>query len=197
LDSTFSPNSKRIAYTVKTQLKGGEVFVVVDGQEGKHYSGENVWLRSLSFSPDSKHVTYTVQADNKWFVVADGKEYPEAIGLITFSPDGSRIAYPASIVTNSIFKDKVFFMLDGVKGKSYDSVTDPVFSSDGKSFAYAAYTKKENKWRVVVNGTEGKTYDLVLAKGATDIDRVSTFDTSSLHFDTPDKFHYMAVSGKR
>lgn len=189
----FSPDSKRTAYVVKTQDENGEVFVVVDGQEGKHYSGKSVWVSNVAFSPDNKRVTYNVRADDAFFIVADGKEYHEGFGLIT-SPDGLRLAYVAYSK-----KDKKYrVVVNGQEEKQYDKVDNLVFSPDGKTLAYAAYTEtyteKGKKWRVVVNGQEGKAYDMVLAKGA--VDSSSMLDTGSLRFDGSDRFHYLAINGK-
>ena len=183
-DAQFSPDSKRIAYVVKSDIRGGETYVVVDGQAGKHYSGKDVWVHGLTFSPDSKLVAFYVQDGATSFVVVDGNEYAGGSSEVTFSPDGSRWAYVASKVMG-----KRYLVLDGNDGKPYDLIVDPVFSADGKSFAYAAYTRNGNKWRVVVNGHEGKAYDLVLCKG--------NVDTSSLHFEGSDKFRYLAVRDKK
>src|ERR1019366_6035859 len=176
-DPIFSPDSKRTAYVVKTQIDGGEAFAVVDGQEGKHYSGKSVWVENLAFSPDNKRVTYQVRADDTLFGIMDGKEYHEGFGLIT-SPDGSRLAYMA------LRKGKQFFVVDGKEGKSYDVVTDPMFSPDCRSVVYVGYTeayKKGKMWHIVVNGKEGKAYNLVIANRATDPDQPAITDTSCLH----------------
>ncbi len=49
----------------------------------------------------------------------------------------------------------------GQKGDGIPGITSPVFSPDGKRFAYAAY--RENKWVVVVDGVESKEYDTIRA----------------------------------
>lgn len=43
-------------------------------------------------------------------------------------------------------------IFQGVEGKCYDSVSRPIFSSDGKQFAYAA--ENDGRWVVVLNNSE-------------------------------------------
>ncbi|MDI6741482.1 MAG: hypothetical protein QMD11_01990, partial [Smithella sp.] len=47
-------------------------------------------------SPDGKRVAYASRADNKQFVIVDGKEQKRYDGVgtnIVFSPDSQRVAY--------------------------------------------------------------------------------------------------------
>lgn len=47
IDPIFSPDSKRVAYTANV---GKELFVIVDGEEGKRY--DTIVKDSLIFNPD-------------------------------------------------------------------------------------------------------------------------------------------------
>jgi len=143
---------------------------------------------SLTFSQDHSRYAYVLGRNGKSRVVFDGAEGPEydAAGCwedkparltygttpafhigITFSRDGSRVAYIASRA------GKQFFVIDGAEGPEYDEVGtlgggggNPeyeysrwfvAFSDDGRHCAYRA--NRDGKWLEVADGVEGKAYD--------------------------------------
>jgi Tol biopolymer transport system component len=175
----FSPDSKRIAYVIEVNMNAS--FVVVDGLEGKSY--ENIG--APVFSPDSKRIAYracttrqflpstsvvTPSSDEafsltpmpvieKWSVVVDGKQGKEEHDWIenpVFSPDSRRLAYVAMNAVAGRAGD-YFVILDGEKGKSYNSIRSLAFSPDSKQVFYIA--QRADKWLLVVDGKEGKEYD--------------------------------------
>ncbi len=189
---TFSPDGKRFAYAAYIK---GKAFLVIDGEKSKKSYDE---IDFLTFSPDGKRLAYVAKEKNKMFVVVDGVEGKRYQGIRqpVFSSQGNKIAYPAAIslgytsprqwvaVVNEkenlsyeeIFnvalspdgkrltlsvkeREKMFVVVDGVKGKIYDWADWPTFSPDGKRLAYVA--KEKNKMFVVVDGVEGKRYDSV------------------------------------
>lgn len=94
----------------------------------------------------------------------DGKVGPEfdeiamlaGRGLI-FSPDGNRVAYKAyrgNILSDDMRKE--ILVVDGKPGPDYDRIGDPVFSLDGKRFAYTA--QKRGDYMVVVDGQPGQAF---------------------------------------
>jgi hypothetical protein len=155
-DIKVSPNQRRVAFKVK---RGEKELVVVDGKEGQSYDSIE---HGPTFSPDSRRIAYTARRKGLQFIVADGTEgkgyepwnnmYP------IFSPDSKRIAFMARRDNGTMM------VIDGVEGKPYQSLeTQPPptgFSPNSKRSIYAAEVAK-NQWAVVVNGVEGKTYDLV------------------------------------
>jgi dipeptidyl aminopeptidase/acylaminoacyl peptidase len=207
----YSPDSKRLAYVV---LAGDKEFLVVDGVEQKKYDG----VARPIFSPDSKRLAYSAKLNNQYFVVVDGiagNPY-DIVGPPVFSPDGSRMAYIAKakkdwfIVVDGVEgkhydaiakdcepifspkgnrlaygakKGKVFFMVvDGNEQKGYDAISSPAFSPDGKFLAYAASTGRQ--WSVAVDGISGPSYGGIVAQGGV-----------AVVFDTPKRFHYLALKG--
>lgn len=185
----FSPDSKHVAYVVATMPDGGERFAVVDGREGKHYSGRDVWMDHAFFSPDSTRVAYALRQDGRWVVVAgevEGKRYA-GVGEIAFSPKGLHLAYVASSGAKS------FVVRDGLEGKQYDLVSNLVFSPDDQKLAYVAYSNENRQWCVVVNGQEGKKYDFIMAKNIYDQYVYRSTQLSSLHFDSANTLRYLAV----
>lgn len=148
---TFSRDGKRVAYI---RNAGGTDRVVADGQEGKTYG--IILANTLSFSPDGQHLVYAAceqkncHETNKWLVVLDGAERasPELPNAISLNPDGSRLA----VVVESRKTRTSYVVVDGEAQKPYDMVYRPIFSNDGKRYAYLA--KREKKVFVVVDGKE-------------------------------------------
>jgi Tol biopolymer transport system component len=172
----FSPDSKRLAYSASVEREKEplgttfEKFVVVDGKEGEHYGGEDVWVRPVVFSPDSKRVAYSIRAlFEKEFIVVDGvpeKVYEDVGECPAFSPDSKHIAYSAT----DRYSYKKLIILDGKEQEVHDYVITDwgivgvgiIFSPDSKRLAYTASAYKERKMLVVVDGKEGKRYDHVM-----------------------------------
>ena len=160
-----SPNSKRFAYVTIAKTKAGtKYYVVVDGNEGKQYSGI---MGTPIFSPDSKRIAYVARlrfADKayKYVVVVnreEGKRYDTIMEAspITFSPDSKRLTY--MVVHNGEF----IVVVDG-KEKEHDALVHTIFSPDSKRLAYVA--KVGNKYFVVVDGKEQKKYDSIFFRPA-------------------------------
>ena len=136
-------------------------FVVVDGQEEKHYDA--IEQRTLVFSPDSQRLTVI----DGWCVVVDGQEQKEYEGLSTlvFSPDSQRLSY----VAREIGSGKQFVVVDEEEEEHYDNVEQLVFSPDSHRVAYVAERFEGALfpiWKrfalekfVVVDGQDGKHYD--------------------------------------
>ncbi len=167
----FSPDSNRLAYIVKKfELKGQEKverrIVVLDGRESKAYDeiipAVKDLPRLLQFSPDSKRLIFHAQRGEQRFIVTDLVEADDDGRQRTvFSPDGKREAH---VVLKA---GGMHVLLDGVLSPPYNGIADEslTFSADGKHFAYAAAkvdpATKVETWRVVLDGKEGKAYDMV------------------------------------
>jgi Tol biopolymer transport system component len=162
----FSPDGKHVAYAVHSGDKG---YVVVDGKAGRDYDG--IGEGTLSFGADGRHLIYTAQKGKKCCVVLDsmeGRRY-DAVGQPLFSPDGTRIAYPAMIaggdtvrgteaegrsvgakefivgargVEAYLLPDKWFVVLDSSEQKRYENIQKGslAFSSDGIHLAFTVVT---------------------------------------------------------
>ena len=118
----FSPDGRQLIHVDK---KGMGLIVMVDGkvQALKH--------RALVFSPDSQRFA-NIRVDTKgeeleYFVVVDGQEVGQYTGstrFLVFSPDSQRLAFIGSTEGRS------FLVLDGKVGRSYKTLSSPVFSPD-------------------------------------------------------------------
>ena len=156
---TFSADSKRLAYVVQ---EAGKMFVVADGKKGKAYHEivleanlANIWM-----APAGSRYAYRAKAaaDSKIIWVVDeqeGKELEQVGRGVTWSPDGKRLAYIAE------HNKKQFFVIDNVISaqNEYDQAASFAWSPDSKRHAYAA--RRENQWRMVNDGKEGKPYQEV------------------------------------
>lgn len=94
------------------------------------------------------------------------------------SPDHRRVAYAAGS------GNKRVVVVDGKEGKQYNSTSHPIFSTDSKRVAYAA--TEGNKGFLVVDGKEGKQYDDVISR---------RLHGGGIVFDSPNRFHYLALKG--
>ena len=83
----FSADSKRVAYSV--HLRDGDGFVVVDGQEGKHYA--SVSHDGPVFDPAGSHLLYKAMDSGREFIVLDATEnqpHDRVVGDVFFdAPD--------------------------------------------------------------------------------------------------------------
>lgn len=196
---SFSPDSKRVAYLVRTKQDDGEWFVVDGENEGKHFTLIH-W--PFLFSPDSSKLTYTA-SHNKWCgIVVNGTRWRDHCATqFLFSADSSRLAYIAEADDKVHYKkdgrfyvaldQKYFVGIDDRVEKKYDSITGLKFSPDNKTLVYAA--KRGGKWFIVVNGEERKAYDRILVGDNLDYYKVKT----EIIFDSNTQFHYMAVKGRQ
>jgi len=156
-NSVVSPDGSRWAYSRGAAYVGDPCYIVLDGEVMD--LGNDNSVRQKVFSQDGRHFAYVLApgagAYSDQVAVVDGvqgKAYPfPGIGKITYSHDGERAAYSAKA------KDAGFMMvLDGVEGRTYDEVRDPLFSPEGGHLAYAARDK--DGWFAVLNGDEGRRY---------------------------------------
>lgn len=148
----LSPVGGRSAYAIK---KRSVQHAVIDGKEGKGYSG----IAEFTFSPDGKRVAYWAAANGKLLVVADGQEsaasYDE-LGLPVFSPDGKTLAYGAGV------GPRKFVVINGQPQKQYAFVGEPEFSPNGQRLVYLADLSADGPTLLVDSGKEGRHYGAIL-----------------------------------
>jgi Tol biopolymer transport system component len=107
------------------------------------------------FSADAKHFAIEVEIGNKWNINLDGTPGPgfDTITNVTFSPNGSRLAYIAEDAgkTHVIIDGKDEPQPDGIRKNSF------VFSPDGKHYGYTANVGE--KQAVFIDGQKKTAYD--------------------------------------
>jgi uncharacterized repeat protein (TIGR03803 family) len=165
---TFSADQKRFAYVVG--LDNGKKAVVIDGTQSPVYDGVS-WL---GFAPSGHHFAYIAKRGDQMFCVDDGKAgmtYQNVFAdHASFSPDGAHFAYSTVVSDKNAVApiqqvhtrpQHQCYVLDGVEQKKFENLGPPIFSKDGKHFAYIAGIDGFTPTRVVVDGKEGKAYTLV------------------------------------
>jgi len=182
----FSPDSMHIVYRAGLGTKKGystKWLVVLDGKEGKEYDE----VSEICFSPSGTRLAYVAhyKRQQSWpassrgpagtrtlttyHVVLDGVEGKayDKIGKLTFSRDGSHLAYSAERA------GKCFVVLDGAELPACGRVGNIQFSPNGKRIAYEARGLRDPKWHVVVDGKIGAPYDKI---------REGTLSVTDKHF---------------
>lgn len=177
----FSPDSKELAYVAgrgNVFSSQSEAFLVVGDKEILiNYNLEE----GPVFSPDGNSIAYIKRQSDGMSLVLDGKESKKYYWIFAepiFSPDGKRVAYIVGAEeeeSDEDYLDDVYFagklpnrfvVVDDKEEKSYDNFItgELVFSTDSQHVAYVAIEYTENsdpKAFNVVNGKEGKIYDMI------------------------------------
>jgi hypothetical protein len=150
MDLKVSPDGRRFAYRAK---RGSDFLVVDDGAEGKAYAG----VGPLVFGPDSR-LAYQVKMANGMGMVIEGQVGPvyDQISEAYFAPVAGLVVY---MTKRSGLRA---YVRNGVERRTYALISRPVFSKDGKTFAYGA--ENVNRKRFVVRDTgasqeEGPAFD--------------------------------------
>ena len=144
----ISPDFKHIGYVSRI---GGSFRVWLDGVSEKSHMG--VTRQSPFFSPQQNRLAYIAQDKEDMFVVVDNQEHDryKQVGTLTFSSDGSRLAYRAED-----HQGDQMIVVDGKPGPKFEvgvsNTPGIVFSPDSKHLAYvgisgnnAAIFVKDNK----------------------------------------------------
>ena len=153
----FSPNSTRWAYSSVNAYIGDPTYIVLNNKTLDLGTDNAVY--GLYFSPDSQRFAFDMRIGPNTYgshkVVVDevyGKEYQfPGVGKVVFSPDSRHVAYWAKSDGEGYF-----VVLDGIEGKNYSEVRDPIFSQDSNHTTYAA--RSDDGWRVILDGNEGNNY---------------------------------------
>jgi hypothetical protein len=161
----FSHDSRRYAFEARyPNTSGAGSVVVVDGKEGPKL--QSITPNSLAFSPDGSRVAYAGNATAmETIAVVDGvsqkartggfaPRVPKAVGGVpvvpryfAFSPDGRRLARVEQLLDGS---GQNTVVVDGTPHVPGNLFSMPVFSADGRHFAYAAWSNQ--KWLLSVDG---------------------------------------------
>jgi hypothetical protein len=96
-------------------------------------------------------LAYSYVKDKKTRVDVGGQDVAELdnVGTIVLAPTGKRVAFPVRVSknVNSIWAD-------GTLQGSYEHVSTPAFSPDGKHVVYFGWPSKKKTGNLVVNGKE-------------------------------------------
>ncbi len=125
---------------------------------------EHCWSALIAVARD--RVAYPTKQTDGWHMVVDGKIGApfERIIQITFSPDGSRLAYLG------IRKGRVVAVVDGKEEPARNAVEGLRFSADSKRFAYLGIdTSKDVTGVVVADGAPSRSYPALIQNAEKDL----------------------------
>jgi len=153
----FSPDGKQYAFLVGSSGSQRLFYNSVEIQEFSSYS------RPI-FSPTGKLFFWGLK-DGKVILSADGRIIPTSLageGAIVFSKDGSRwSAFGAELEkhkSKAIAPGEIVMFVDGVEIGKYADISYPVFSRDGKHYAFLALDAEE-QMSLVVDGKVSTKFD--------------------------------------
>lgn len=168
----FSHDGSRYAFGV-ADAKGYPLYAIIDGKQVGRALPLTITATLLPrpnltvdgnsvFGPDGKHTIYIEGEYAKWNLIVDGARPMSEPCTgddfnVTFSPDGSRMAYLCSQKQGKDYVRTVY--IDGQAQGSYQAfVGDMHFSPDGKRFAFVTRSGSFRvKSAVVVDGKEFTT----------------------------------------
>lgn len=112
----------------------------------------------LIFSRDDTSFSYAALIGDQWHVIKDGVKGPgfTKIFAFSYSPTSTDILYVAE---NAEAKKTV--VNNSVPGEFYESIGVPVFSPNGKHYAYVAGQGKDDEMFMVINGKKQKPYPII------------------------------------
>ncbi|MHB8756061.1 MAG: hypothetical protein ACYC92_14065 [Candidatus Acidiferrales bacterium] len=120
-----------------------------DGEQiGRKYDG----VKYLEFSPDGEHLAFFGERDSSWLLVLDGRESSSQYKDVTpvaFQPHGPSWAFSACYAENTcamIVRGHPAVM----PRETYDQVSPPQFSLDGKRLGFMV--QFHGKWTAIVDG---------------------------------------------
>lgn len=150
---TFSPDSKRFAYSVNlygptTEPSDDQWMMVIDGDEQKPYDSVN----TPQFSPDGNKFAYITKVGTKSFVVLDGEEGKQYDKVFTpvFSPDSNMLIYFAEENNQTVY------VVDGQEGKTQgNSYSDILFSPDSKNYYFQQGNHLIKNGEIIEGNPEG------------------------------------------
>jgi len=172
------PNTLKVAYIIRGGLKGDKYFLV--SQLDNKIFGPYDHIYNFEFSPDGKKLAFVARRGNNIFFILNGKVIKKYNWLdkenflrfnLKFSPDSKRLA--VVIYNETETGVKMFAIIDSKETPKYAYIDEfsLQFSPDGKKIAYIVGEKggyatrgggyQGGKRFVVVNGIEGKRYDLI------------------------------------
>jgi len=214
----FSPDSNRVVYRV--WVGGDKGRWIVDGSPHKTYHRFGM----SAFNPVTNLFFYVAKKGNRGFLVTEGekRESFRDVGVFSFSPDGIRLSYNATI--KSLGRKRDVMIVDGVRGDEYDNsfMGKAIFSPNSQRVAHRA--KFGRSWHVVLDGIRGEGYQkvsglvfgpdskrlaYVAKKGKYDVVVVNDLELNhhkevlitahenikgagKIVFDSPNSFHYLA-----
>jgi len=165
----FSPDGTHVAYRAEWLATARDIVMLDDNQVVVGQGGE----KGLWFSPDSRRLASVETLDKQRYLVIDGQRHPlkDEVARFQFSPDSQHWGWTTQ--NGQLVVDGQTRAVDGYP-KTFQ------FISGGKHWVYIVRKDMDNY--VAVDGRLGRAYG-----------RILPVDAPKIHFDSPDKFHYLGI----
>lgn len=161
VNDLMKDSSGKVLLYVATRNSLMAVVTVDVGRSDKVIERVGAWydeIQALSISESGKHTAFIGKRGSEVFLIRDGVEKAEPGADM---PLFGAISNKGRFAFMFVIEDQASVRVDGKKiGGTYEEVGRLVFSPDGQHLAFAA--RKGNKWFLVVNGTEGPGFDIVV-----------------------------------
>jgi hypothetical protein len=168
IDDSFFAFSADSRHLVSRARRGDRWFALVDGKELRlTEDGASGWV---AFSPDSRRMAVVAFRGDRQNWLIDGKLDPafDRVSKLTFSPNNQRFSYSGER------SNQWHVVIDGVESRGYEMIIDSPGTPSSPDSRHVAYlTKRDGKFRLLLDGREGSEYDYV--------DRLLAFSPDSRH----------------
>ena len=145
-----APAGENWALIGTSRSKGTNSHIVVNGEEIEGDVSNMVGSKRIWFSDDGAHWAAIMQPQmGRQYVVLDGKPQDEyrSIQELSFSPDGSRLAYWGRSPTGA------YLVIDGEEQNGVSTTTPPVvWSENGEHIGWAEIPTNPNRYFVLRDG---------------------------------------------
>ena len=145
----FSPDGERLIFRAR---QGTEILHIADRKV--LFALPSASATGFTYSPDGKHFACARDVDGAYAVFLDGKPLARHNfgGKLTFSPDGSRLAYMAYVGDEPSYA----VVIDDERGPLFDEIRGITFSPDSRHLVY--FGCRDDKWYAVLDGAESAAY---------------------------------------
>ncbi|MBU1102136.1 hypothetical protein KJ853_00570 [Patescibacteria group bacterium] len=152
-EEKFFKKKKFLFILILVILIGSGIWVYILTQNNPLLKENNVMNTTSSEEPEKEIIDYNLKT-TKLATIPENYGWTQLNNSIKFSPDGKGVSYVAKEDPKS---SEMFLMLNNEKIGAYKKSFNPVFSSNGKRFAYLA-EKETGEIVVVVDGKESGNF---------------------------------------
>jgi Tol biopolymer transport system component len=174
---------------------GFEIYSInVDGTNSKKLMSSSIGLNHHEFSPDGNKIACVgyINMESTWSIhvfEADGTNLKRLTntsgvfdGALSWSPDGSTIAFTRTFPTELSRGDEIWLMKADGSNQRYSGVKgfQPMWSSDGGRFVYSS--SKSGNYEIYTSNTDGTNERRLTTNAADDSNPVWSPDGSQIAF---------------
>lgn len=194
----WSPDGSKIALIGEYKPSQGRAIYVMDAN-GDHMTqvfydsdmqlGGSDWSPRLDWSPDSSRIAFLANYKIIYTVNVDGSNLNQLTTTdttkndITWSPDGTRIAYSERTdALNDVYNIRVLNIDDDESNAvqlTHNQGWSPVWSPDGSTIAFVSYTSRSDTAGIYLMNADGSNKRLLVNSTTHDLLPTATLDPST------------------